>query len=265
MGPERRHRRRPRDDLPWWRCAGGPGRARPSGRPAAGASDLEPGADGALGSPGPGRLPRPSWPRRLRRVRREDALAARGTIDPAVVDQRPRPARRGTPVEPCRCRPRRASPEPTRGDAAPRRSRPPRDLRRARRLRPDPGAAAPSRRPAVPQPDGRPGRQPTNRPLRPAQHLHPQVVVTEGAIDALSANAAGYRAVAVLSAAYPDREVALALARLPHPLVIAFDADRAGRAGAHTWPSCWSPSTAHPWFSTSVQRYERRRSAFGWT
>lgn len=68
--------------------------------------------------------------------------------------------------------------------------------------------------------------------FRPASCAHPQVVVTEGAIDALSANVAGYRAVAVLSAAYPDRAVALALARLPHPLVIAFDADGAGRAGA---------------------------------
>ncbi len=68
--------------------------------------------------------------------------------------------------------------------------------------------------------------------FRPAQCLHPEVLVTEGATDALSANAAGYRAVAVLSAAYPDRAVALALARLPHPLVIAFDADGAGRAGA---------------------------------
>jgi DNA primase len=58
------------------------------------------------------------------------------------------------------------------------------------------------------------------------------VLVTEGAIDALSAAAAGYRAVAVLSAAYGDEGVAIALAKLSHPLVIAFDADDAGRAGA---------------------------------
>ena len=69
--------------------------------------------------------------------------------------------------------------------------------------------------------------------VRPADALHPEVVVTEGAIDALSAAAAGYRAVAVLSAAYGDEAVAVALAKLPHPLVIAFDADDAGRAGAH--------------------------------
>lgn len=67
---------------------------------------------------------------------------------------------------------------------------------------------------------------------RPVDVQHPEVVVTEGAIDALSAAAAGYRAVAVLSATYGDQGVAVALAKLPHPLVIAFDADDAGRAGA---------------------------------
>ncbi len=56
--------------------------------------------------------------------------------------------------------------------------------------------------------------------------------MTEGAIDALSAAAAGYRAVGVLSATYGDEAVALDLARLPHPLVLAFDADDAGQAGA---------------------------------
>lgn len=68
--------------------------------------------------------------------------------------------------------------------------------------------------------------------VRPAEVRHSAVVVTEGSIDALSAAAAGYRAVAVLSAAYGDEAVAVALAKLPHPLVIAFDADDAGRAGA---------------------------------
>jgi hypothetical protein len=68
--------------------------------------------------------------------------------------------------------------------------------------------------------------------FRPAHCVHPEVIVTEGAIDALSANAAGYRAVAVLSAAYPDRAIAHALSRLPYPLVVAFDADEAGQAGA---------------------------------
>lgn len=69
------------------------------------------------------------------------------------------------------------------------------------------------------------------RPVE-ARQSEVAVVVTEGAIDALSAAAAGYRAVAVLSAAYGDEAVAVALAKLPHPLVIAFDADDAGRAGA---------------------------------
>jgi orotidine-5'-phosphate decarboxylase len=37
----------------------------------------------------------------------------------------------------------------------------------------------------------------------------------------------------VLSATYGDEAVAASLAKLPHPLVIAFDPDDAGRAGAH--------------------------------
>ena len=68
--------------------------------------------------------------------------------------------------------------------------------------------------------------------FRPAAVEQPEVIITEGAIDALSANAAGYRAVAVLSAGYPDPVVAHALSRIRHPLVIAFDADDAGRHGA---------------------------------
>lgn len=68
--------------------------------------------------------------------------------------------------------------------------------------------------------------------IRPVAARHPEVVVTEGAMDALSAAGAGYRAVAVLSATYGDEAVAVALAKLPHQLVLAFDADDAGRAGA---------------------------------
>lgn len=68
--------------------------------------------------------------------------------------------------------------------------------------------------------------------VRPTECDHREVIVTEGTIDALSAATAGYRAVAVLSAGYSDESVALALARLPHPLVVAFDADDAGQAGA---------------------------------
>lgn len=68
--------------------------------------------------------------------------------------------------------------------------------------------------------------------MRPTECQHLEVIVTEGAIDALAAAAGGYRAVGVLSATYCDESVALALSRLPHPLVLAFDADEAGRAGA---------------------------------
>ena len=66
--------------------------------------------------------------------------------------------------------------------------------------------------------------------MRPAECSHPEVIVCEGAIDALSAATAGYRAVGVLSAAYCDEAVAVALARLPQPLVLALDADEAGQA-----------------------------------
>ncbi len=68
--------------------------------------------------------------------------------------------------------------------------------------------------------------------IRPAEIRCPEVIVTEGAIDALSAAAAGFRAVGVLSAAYGDASIAAELANLPHPLVLAFDADDAGRLAA---------------------------------
>jgi hypothetical protein len=69
-------------------------------------------------------------------------------------------------------------------------------------------------------------------------HLHPdavrhdEIIITEGALDALSAATAGYRSVAILSAAYPDQAIAHHLSRLPAPLVIAFDNDDAGRNAA---------------------------------
>jgi hypothetical protein len=68
--------------------------------------------------------------------------------------------------------------------------------------------------------------------VRPANRQHEEVIVTEGTIDALSAAAGGYRSVALLSATCGDEAVALALSRLPHPLVLALDADDAGRTGA---------------------------------
>jgi DNA primase len=59
-----------------------------------------------------------------------------------------------------------------------------------------------------------------------------ELVVTEGIIDALSAAAGGYHAAAVLSASYADPVTAITLARRAAPLVVAFDPDPAGRAGA---------------------------------
>jgi hypothetical protein len=68
--------------------------------------------------------------------------------------------------------------------------------------------------------------------VRPTNCQHREVIVTEGMIDALSAAAGGYRSVALLSATYSDEAVALVLSRLPQPLVLALDADDAGRTGA---------------------------------
>jgi len=66
------------------------------------------------------------------------------------------------------------------------------------------------------------------------------VIVTEGVVDALSANASGFRSAAVLGAALvgdgPHGRggslVADRLARLDSPLILAFDADEAGQRGS---------------------------------
>lgn len=60
------------------------------------------------------------------------------------------------------------------------------------------------------------------------------VIVCEGIPDALTTSQAGYRAVAVLGAGYPDDRVAAGLVRRfpTEHLVMAFDADDRGRAGA---------------------------------
>lgn len=64
----------------------------------------------------------------------------------------------------------------------------------------------------------------------------PCVVVTEGVIDALSANAAGFPSAAVLGATLAagsgDGAVAERLANLDAPVILAFDGDEAGRRGA---------------------------------
>ncbi|HYZ98396.1 MAG TPA: toprim domain-containing protein [Acidimicrobiales bacterium] len=58
------------------------------------------------------------------------------------------------------------------------------------------------------------------------------LIVTEGIIDGLSAAAGGYGAAAVLSANYADPVAAATLTRQRDQLVVAFDPDPAGRAGA---------------------------------
>lgn len=72
-----------------------------------------------------------------------------------------------------------------------------------------------------------PGSGTTRHPrlglYRPPQRHHPEILVTNGIIDALSANAAGYRAAAVLSPVLADAEVAVHLSRLQGPLVLALD------------------------------------------
>lgn len=68
------------------------------------------------------------------------------------------------------------------------------------------------------------------RPPGPARGC--AVAVTEGIIDALSAAAAGYAAVAVLGAGLADEVLAERLRQLPGRLVVAFDGDLAGAAGA---------------------------------
>lgn len=74
---------------------------------------------------------------------------------------------------------------------------------------------------------------------QPCEAVGRCVIVTEGVIDALSANAAGFRSAAVLGAALARRGagdrtglVADRLARLGAPLIVAFDADQPGQAGA---------------------------------
>lgn len=82
--------------------------------------------------------------------------------------------------------------------------------------------------------------------FRPAEQLHREVIVTEGAMDALSAAAAGYRSAAVLSAAYPDQAIAHELSRLPEPLVIAFDQDDAGSGAAARLTALLDAQQRHP-------------------
>ncbi|RMH80570.1 MAG: toprim domain-containing protein [Actinomyces sp.] len=81
-------------------------------------------------------------------------------------------------------------------------------------------------------PSGKLAANPRLARIRPPAVQHPEIIITEGMIDALTAATAGYRTVALLSAAYADEAAAVALAKLPHPLVIALDPDQAGQAAA---------------------------------
>jgi hypothetical protein len=81
-----------------------------------------------------------------------------------------------------------------------------------------------------PPPEG--GRHPRLGLYRPAQRRHPEILVTEGIIDALSANTAGFRAAAILSPGLADAEVAVHLSRLHGPLVMALDPDGPGDEAA---------------------------------
>jgi hypothetical protein len=79
------------------------------------------------------------------------------------------------------------------------------------------------------RPHGSEGRRPPTIGLyRPLRQRHPEIIVTEGIIDALSANTAGYRAVAVLDPGFAVAETAMQLSRLAGPLVLALDPDTAG-------------------------------------
>jgi hypothetical protein len=73
-----------------------------------------------------------------------------------------------------------------------------------------------------------------------------ELIVTEGIIDALSAAAGGYRAAAVLSASYADPAAATALTRQAGQLVVAFDPDPAGRAGAERLVRLLNAQNRHP-------------------
>jgi DNA primase len=68
--------------------------------------------------------------------------------------------------------------------------------------------------------------------MMPGGRPRPEILITEGMFDGLAASAAGFRSVAFLSAGYPDPSSAVALARLPGPLVVAFDPDPPGQRGA---------------------------------
>jgi hypothetical protein len=82
-------------------------------------------------------------------------------------------------------------------------------------------------------PTARHGSNPRLTPVLPTgPATNGPTIVTEGVPDGLAAATAGYRALAVLGAGVPDQRVAQRLADHDGVLVVAFDADDAGRTGA---------------------------------
>jgi len=82
-------------------------------------------------------------------------------------------------------------------------------------------------------PTAKHGRNPRLTPVAPAGcETSGPTIVTEGVPDALAVATAGYRALAILGAGVPDERVAQRLAKHAGLLVVAFDPDDAGRAGA---------------------------------
>lgn len=91
----------------------------------------------------------------------------------------------------------------------------------------------PSDRGKYDNPIGRHGTNPRLTSIEPVTAVpHGPTLVTEGVPDALAAASCGYQAIAVLGAGVSDRRTAESLAERDGPLVIAFDRDDAGHAGA---------------------------------
>ena len=90
-----------------------------------------------------------------------------------------------------------------------------------------------SGQPKYDNPASRLGANPRVSVVRPAATVRDALLVCEGLPDAYVAASAGFEAVAVLGAGYPDRRVADAVARRSGRgrVVLAFDNDDAGRRG----------------------------------
>lgn len=96
----------------------------------------------------------------------------------------------------------------------------------ARYLDPPPG------RGKYDNPTSKHGGNPRLTSITPRMETAGATIVTEGIPDALAAATVGYRSIAILGSGLPDSRVAERLAASTGPLVVAFDADEAGRTGA---------------------------------